>query len=45
MRVAPTIMLNWEERKKLMRLAKSRTTSVRLARRAQVVLLAAAGQH
>ena len=45
MRVAPTIRLNEEERKKLMQLAKSRTTSVRLARRAQVVLLAATGKH
>ena len=45
MRAAPTIMLNQEERKKLTQLAKSRTVSVRLARRAQVVLLAAAGQH
>jgi transposase len=45
MRVAPTIMLNEAERKKLTRLAKSRTTSVRLARRAQVVLLAAMGKH
>ena len=45
MRIAPTIMLNEEERKKLTRLAKSRTTSVRLARRAQIVLLAATGKH
>lgn len=45
MRVAPTIMLNEEEHTKLTRLAKSRTTSVRLARRAQVVLLAAMGKH
>jgi len=45
MRVAPTIVLNEEERKKLMQLAKSRTASVRMARRAQIVLLAAAGKH
>jgi transposase len=43
MRVAATIVLNEAERKKLTQLAKSRTTSVRLARRAQIVLLAAAG--
>ena len=42
MRVAVTIVLNEAERKKLTQLAKSRTTSVRLARRAQIVLLAAA---
>ena len=45
MRVAPTIVLNEEERKKLTQLAKSRTASVRLARRAQIVLLAARGKH
>ena len=45
MRVAPTIVLTEEERKILTRLAKSRTTSVRLARRAQIVLLAATGKH
>ena len=44
MRVAPTIVLNEEERKKLAQLAKSRTASVRLARRAQIVLLAATGK-
>jgi len=44
MRVAPTIVLNEEERKKLTQLAKSRTVSVRLARRAQIVLRAARGQ-
>jgi transposase len=44
MRVAPTIVLNEEERKKLTQLAKSRTASVRLARRAQIVLLAASGK-
>ena len=43
MRVAPTITLNAEERQKLTRLARSGTTSVRLARRARVVLLAADG--
>lgn len=45
MRVAPTIVLTEEDRKKLMQLAKSRTASVRLARRAQIVLLAAAGKQ
>ena len=44
MRVAPTIVLSDEEHRTLTHLAKSRTTSVRLARRAQVVLLAAAGK-
>ena len=45
MRVAPTIVLNEEERNRLTQLAKSRTVSVRLARRAQIVLLAATGKH
>ena len=45
MRAAPMIVLSENERKKLTRLAKSRTASVRLARRAQLVLLAAAGLH
>ena len=45
MRVAPTIVLSSEEHSKLGRLAKSRTASVRLARRAQIVLLAASGMH
>ena len=44
MRVAPTIMLSDEECATLTRLAKSKTTSVRLSRRAQMVLLAAAGE-
>ena len=44
MRVAPTIVLNEEDRKKLVQLAKSRTASVRASRRAQIVLLAAAGK-
>jgi transposase len=39
------IVLNEEAHKKLTQLAKSRTASVRLARRAQMVLLAATGQH
>jgi len=43
MRVAPKIMLTTEEEKTLTRLSRSNTTSVRLARRAQIVLLAAAG--
>jgi transposase len=45
MRVAPTIVLSSQEQTMLSRLAKSKTTSVRLARRAQIVLLAAAGMH
>ena len=44
MRVATTIVLNEKERTKLTRLAKSKTVSVRLARRAQLVLLAADGK-
>ena len=44
MRVAPPIELTEEERKKLTQLAKSRTTSVRLARRAQMILRAAMGE-
>lgn len=43
MRVAPTIVLELEERERLSHLARSRLTSVRLARRAQIVLLAADG--
>ena len=43
MRVAPTITLSADEKQKLTRLARSSTTSVRLARRARVVLLAADG--
>ena len=45
MRVAPIIVLSDEERTKLTQLSKSRTASVRLARRAGIVLLAAAGKH
>jgi transposase len=45
MRVAPIIVLSDEERTKLTQLSKSRTASVRLARRARIVLLAAAGKH
>jgi len=44
MRVAPAIVLSDEERAKLTQLAKSRTASVRLARRAQMMVLAAAGK-
>ncbi len=43
MRVAQTITLSAEEKQKLTRLARLNTTSVRLARRARVVLLAADG--
>src|SRR5450759_1197511 len=42
MRVAPTIVLSEEERGKLRQLSKSKTVSVGLARRARIVLLAAA---
>jgi len=45
MRLAPRITLSDEERAKLKKMAKSDTVSVRLARRAQIVLLAAAGKH
>lgn len=44
MRVAPTIQLSPEEERSLTRLARSNTTSVRLSRRAHIVLMAAAGQ-
>lgn len=44
MRRAPTIELLAKERAHLERLARSRTTSVRLARRAKIVLLAAEGR-
>ncbi len=44
MRVAPLIVLNEEEHKTLMQLAKSRTASIRLVRRAQMVLRAAMGE-
>jgi transposase len=43
MRKAPAIQLSAEEEKTLSRLARSNTTSVRLSRRARIVLLAAAG--
>lgn len=45
MRVAATIELSEQERSRLKQLARSRTVSVRLARRAQIVLLAAQGMH
>ena len=43
MRVAPMIQLSAEEEQTLTRLARSNSTSVRLARRARIVLLAATG--
>ena len=43
MRVAPDIILSNQEKKTLERLARSNTTSVRLSRRAKIILLAAAG--
>ncbi|MGH8280462.1 MAG: helix-turn-helix domain-containing protein, partial [Gammaproteobacteria bacterium] len=44
MRVAVRIVLNEAERRILRQRAKSRTVSVRMARRAQIVLRAAAGE-
>jgi transposase len=44
MRVAPKIALADQERAQLSRLARSKRTSVRLAQRARIVLLAAQGQ-
>lgn len=43
MRVAPEIILTSKERAELMRLVRSRLTSVRLEQRAGIVLLAADG--
>ena len=43
MRMAPPIVLTAEQEKALTKLARSSTTSVRLAHRARIVLLAAAG--
>lgn len=43
MRVAPAISLTNEQERELTRLARSKRTSVRLAQRAQIVLLAAQG--
>jgi transposase len=43
MRVAPAIVLAEEEKSELARLARSKRTSVRLAQRARIVLLAARG--
>lgn len=43
MRLAPTIILEPEEREMLSQLARSKLTTVRLARRAKIVLLAADG--
>ena len=45
MRVAPEVVLTEEERVELTRLAHSRLTSVRLAQRARIVLLAAEGMQ
>jgi len=44
MRLAPEIELAVDQQKRLKKLSRSNTTSVRLARRAQIVLLAAAGR-
>jgi transposase len=43
LRVAPIILLTNEQERELTRLARSKRTSVRLAQRAQIVLLAAQG--
>lgn len=43
MRVAPAIVLTDEQESELRRLARSKCTSVRLAQRANIVLLAAQG--
>ncbi len=45
MRVAPEIILTSEERAELTKLARSKLTSVRLAQRARIVLLAAQGMQ
>ena len=45
MRVAPEIVLTDEERAELTRLVRSKLTSVRLAQRARIVLLAADGMQ
>lgn len=45
MRVAPEIFLNDQEKKMLEKLARSNTASVRLSRRAKIILLAAAGME
>ena len=45
MRVAPEIVLTNEERGELTKLVRSKLTSVRLAQRARIVLLAAKGQQ
>ena len=45
MRVAPEVVLTGEERVELMKLVRSKRTSVRLALRARIVLLAASGRQ
>lgn len=45
MRVAPAIELTLEQKRELSRLARSKTSSVRLAQRARMVLLAAQGMQ
>ncbi len=45
MRVAPAIELTDEQESELRRLARSKTTSVRLAQRARIVLLCAQGMQ
>lgn len=43
MRVAPTTVLTIEQKKELTKLSRSNTTSVRLAQRVKIVLLASSG--
>ena len=45
MRIAPTITLSDDETRRLKQWARGRTTAVRVAQRAQIVLLAAAGEQ
>ncbi len=45
MRVAPAIVLTVEQKKEMTKLSRSNTASVRLARRARIVLLASSGYN
>ena len=44
MRIAPEVVLTAEEERALIKLSRSNTSSVRLARRARIVLLASHGK-
>ena len=44
MRIAPEVVLTAEEERALIKLSRSNTSSVRLARRAKIVLLASHGK-